>query len=771
MRACDSSSACRPGVVLATIGAATLSVTVPAGAQESTASPRFSTTVATSDQNPPFTPTSAQQADQLQEVLVTAERRAENLLTTPIAATVLNADALAQKGVLTITDLQNASPALSVTPSGVNENINIRGIGGYSVQTVPGVAVYRDGLLQPPVVSTGTLYDVDSVEVLRGPQGTFAGSNSTGGAILINSKDPDSNDVQGFGQLQLGNYDDRGFQAALNLPITGEWLSRTAGYLEQRDSFYQTTASGLVPSPGLLGHPGSLDERNIRESLLGKPIDNFTVLLKVQIDDRSTGGYAYKPTPGTEYYAYAPTDPFVLNYDAPTLNDEFSVRSSLRLDWNLGDSGIDLRSLSGYQFMRVHNLEDADGTDSTLPGPPQRTTAQSIVDRPLSEEINLISPDTGRLEWVAGVFLVHEIRDLSVTQQSQSIPNERLIGWQMVAETVAGFGQISYRLTDALQLQAGVRYTHDSNSVPLAGGLQVIPVPGATPIFISEAGSQTDGVATGKVALNWTLDPENFLYAFVAKGAKAGGFNAGTPETTFAPESVWDYEAGWKGTYFENHLHTSFGLFYNHYDNLQVNALDPAIGGESIVNTGQSVIKGSEFELHGRFGGLGVDAGAAYVHSRLGAIVLVDTEALPPGASLPQCSAAVTPPNCFNYAPYTVSLDGDENPFSPQWTFNAGVEYDLSLPHNAKLVPRINYSYVGSQWTTLFEHPVTDYMPAYGLWSAILTYQWEQWQVQLYGLNLTDKIYVSGQFSAGSNPNFNFYGNPRQFGIRLSRGF
>ena len=754
----------RRGVVFIAIGAVALSFVVPAAALQA---------VAATDQDSASTSTSAQQTDQLQEVLVTAERRTENLQTTPIAATVLNSDALVQKGVVTIADLQFASPSLTFFPAGLNLDINIRGIGQISglPAVVPGVAVYRDGLWQPPVVTTGTLYDVDSVQVLRGPQGTFVGSNSTGGAILINSTNPDFSGVHGFAQVLLGNYGDVGFQTAVNLPINEEWALRTAAYWEQRDSFYQVYPSKLTPSPALFSDPGSLDEKNVRVSLLGQPIDDFTVLLKVEIDDKNTGGYAYKPTPGTEYYGYAPANPFLLNYDTPTQNDEFSVRSSLRLDWTLGDSGIDLRSLTGDQFMRVHNLEDADGTSSTLPGPSQRTTAQAIIDRPFTEEINLISPNAGRLQWVAGTFLMHDTRSIDLTETNQSFPNELLIDFQEVLKTLAAFGQISYQLTEPLQLQAGIRYTHDSLTT-WAGSIQVIAVTGAPPVaIINETGSETDGVTTGKVALNWTLNPENFLYAFVAKGSKAGGFNAGTPERTFAPEIVWDYEIGWKGTYFDNHLRSSLGLFYNNYDNLQVNALNPSTGQVSLFNTGRSVIKGSEFELHSRFGGFSVDAGAAYVNSRLGAIRLVNTGALPPGTNLPQCSATHMAPDCFDYAPYTVSLDGDQNPLSPEWTYNVGMQYAFPLGHNATLTPRINYSYIGSQWTTLFENPVRDYLPAYGLWSASLTYQWKLWQVQAYGLNLANKIYVDGQFAAGSNPDFNFYGNPRQFGARISRNF
>ena len=124
-------------------------------------------------------------------------------------------------------------------------NVNIRGIGldSGSPAVVPGIATYRDGLWQPPILITDTLYDVDSVQVLRGPQGTFVGSNSTGGAIFINSHDPDFNGVHGYAQLQAGNYSDVGFQGAVNLPIDDAWAARVAFDEEQRDSFYNDISS------------------------------------------------------------------------------------------------------------------------------------------------------------------------------------------------------------------------------------------------------------------------------------------------------------------------------------------------------------------------------------------------------------------------------------------------------------------------------------------------------------------------------------------------
>ena len=721
-------------------------------------------------------------AGQLHDIVITAERRTENLQTTAISATVLDGKDLIRKGVVSIADLQNATPALSITAAGLTANVNIRGIGldSGSPSVVPGVAEYRDGLWQPPITSTGTLYDIASVQVLRGPQGTFVGSNSTGGAIFINSRDPDFKGVHGYLQLQLANYSEQAVQGAVNLPINDDWAARVAVDMEQRNSFYSNigSASVLTQSPQQFSHPGSLDEKNFRVGVLGKPSKNLKLLLKVEVDNVSTGGYAWKPVPGTQYAPYASANPFTRNYDQGTINDELAVRPSLRIDWNIGGSGIDLRSITGEQFMRVHNLEDSDGTSSTLPGPPALSTAQAIIERPITQEFDLISPSGGRLNWVAGAYYLHDIREIELDIKSQAIPANVWPNFTQILQSTAAFGQMSYKLTPRLQLQVGLRYTHDWNEVGAGGHVTIgLGIPGVPPIYVNQAGIETDSATTGKVALNWKLSHKNFLYAFIAKGFKAGGFNpatAGGPQSNFSPETVWDYEAGWKGQYFDDHLATSVDGFWDDYSNLQVNALIPSTGQTSLLNTGKSTIKGGEAELHGRFGALSVDMGAGYVNSRLGAINLVNTEALPPGVTaqgLPQCTAAVVTAGCFNYVPYVVNLSGSQNPYSPTWTFNAGVQYAMAIGDVGTLTPRVNYSYVGSQWTTLFEVPVTDYLPSYGLWNATLTYAFGKWTVQAYGLNLANKTYVSGQAAPGTNPDNEFFGNPRQYGIRITRSF
>ena len=241
----------------------------------------------------------------LQEIIVTAERRSENLQTTPIAMSALSGNDIAQQGVRDQTYLQFATPALSMTQVGFTENVNIRGI-GINLQSpvvVSGVALYRDGLFYPGnIMADEPYYDVKDVEVLRGPQGTFVGQNSTGGALLITSNSPSFDGDHANFEMQTGNYEDIQFRGAINFPLNDVWAARVAFNHESRNSFFNDVHSRLI-------QPGKVDQSNLRFSLLFKPSESFSALWKSEYNTNSTDGYAQRPIPGTAYAALAPANP------------------------------------------------------------------------------------------------------------------------------------------------------------------------------------------------------------------------------------------------------------------------------------------------------------------------------------------------------------------------------------------------------------------------------------------------------------------------------
>ena len=695
------------------------------------------------------------------EVVVTASRTSENIQTVPAAVTALSGADLEKKEIQQVSDLQHATPSLSITTAALTQNVNIRGIGLSSGNpaVVPGVPIYLDWLLQPPIVTTNGFFDVGEVEVYRGPQGTFAGASSTGVAVFITSRSPTFTGVNGNVEAWGGSYTDVGSRGAVNLPINDKLAARVAFNIERRDSFFHNLGGQTTPTGGSFETPGKLNEQDLRLSLLWQPIDNFSVLLKVGLSQKDTGGYDYRPIPGTSYAPFAPIDLRTLNFDQPEKNDEKAIRNSLEIKYLMAN-GITLRSVTGFQYNKVVDLYDTDASN----GPPAQYEAQDVSERPITQEFNILSPTEGRLKWILGGFYWHDSIKVGLDLATAGQPHTYIsIFTEKYSEAV--FGRFQYDLTKALQLEVGGRYTHD---VVNNGGQIQIGFPGLPPfVTIPNTGSYAGNTWSGKVALNYTLDDANFLYAFASKGAKAGGTNGAT---NFLPESVWSYEAGWKTQLFDHRLRLQLDGFYNDYSNYQVDGIiNLATGTSGTGNTKGATIKGVEFQGQGRFGGLGVDFGLAWVDSSIGLVTLTNNRLLPNGGNNlgPQCAAGVpsNPPICFNYGPYFVSVQGRSNTYAPRWTYNFGVEYNFDMGRGATLTPRVDYSYQGSQWTTLLQNS-TDYLASHGLWNARVTYSQGRYSLTGYVTNLANKTYVSGQF--GNNE---FLGPPRQFGVRASYNF
>lgn len=265
----------------------------------------------------------------LQEVVVTAQRRSESAQSIPIAITAISGADLDGKGVSSLDDLQFAAPAVSIGNNGDTNAVNIRGVGLASglANVANGVAIYVDGVFQPQIVANTSMYDIADVEVLRGPQGTLVGSNSTGGAIFINTQSPRLNVLEGYTRLGFGNYNQVDAQGAINLPVNDVLAFRVAGSDTSRDSFYRSIGPAYTDA-------GELREQSGRISMLFKPGD-FQALAKIEYTDRNTGGYTGKAIPGTAYASYSPADPFSLTYDTPTEDHEtglaFLARTEVRI--------------------------------------------------------------------------------------------------------------------------------------------------------------------------------------------------------------------------------------------------------------------------------------------------------------------------------------------------------------------------------------------------------------------------------------------------------
>src|SRR5882757_1175951 len=407
----------------------------------------------------------------LQEVVVTAERRSVSLQQTAISATVLTAEDLQKKGVNSVDALQFTTPALTVQNTGENVLLNIRGIGkGFGgIQDPSGVLIYRDGVSASPggFLADEPYYDLAGVEVLRGPQGTLAGQNATGGALFIRENDPTLDRVGGWAQAQYGNYHDVLFRGALNLPLGETFAVRIATNVEHRDSFFHLTGPWT-------GNPGKHAEADGRISFLWLPTDALRVVLKNDYVYIDHGGSPAGPAvDGTAHL-------FDLTSDAHLMGIEQGERSVLQVSYQF-DNRVTLRSIAGFQWNRTSYALDLDGTDRVFPsgtGPLIYTVTGT--DRTVSEELNLLSPDEGPFRWLLGSVYQNELVNIPTRGFIQSAAPfgtatrglATAIGYRTPIEAWGVFGQGSYELTRVLQLQIGMRYSNSRMS--MTDDLQVL---------------------------------------------------------------------------------------------------------------------------------------------------------------------------------------------------------------------------------------------------------------------------------------------------------
>ncbi|HWW11206.1 MAG TPA: TonB-dependent receptor [Brevundimonas sp.] len=689
------------------------------------------------------------EATSLGDVVVTAERRTTNLQETAVAATVLSGDSLDDRGVFSLEQLQFVAPSTTVQNFGQGNFFNVRGIGKSEPTTAIGVGVttYRDGVpVFPGYFQTEPYYDIGSVELLRGPQGTFAGTNATGGAVFITSRNPDFSGVNGYVMGQVGNYDNLKFQGAVNVPITDTLAARFAVNSEQRSSFHDITGP-------YKGSPGDVDMNSVRASFLWTPTPALRVLLKGDYNSLDFGGYPADP-------ALSTSDPFKITANGPHSGKDVTARVSLNVSY-VFDNGITLRSITGYQDGISEFSTDLDGTSAL-----NNTFYDRVEEDVWSQEINLVSPDNQRLTWLLGAFWQQDNVTFPVTTFPQGAYHvgfpegafDYYIFGDTPKETTAVFGQVSYDISDRLQIQLGARWSESTSR-----NENVYTTYPALGLQLLQNDEVTAEKTTGKLSLNYKIDDNNFVYGFVATGFKMGGLNAPNfyvPASSFGPEDVVDYELGWKSTLLGGRVRTQLGAYYMTYEGFQVVVGDPAVPlFSSIVNVAdETVLMGLEASAQVRVDDWTVDVGAAVSNSELGQFYAADPRVARSGT----CNAETGPAtaNCLN-------LDGNTQGYAPELTFNIGVQYDFQLPNGATLSPRVDYAHIGEAWTSIFNNrALGDRLEARDLVNLMLSYKTDDWTVAAYAHNATDQTYI-----AAVNAGLRYAGPPRQFGVNLMKTF
>ncbi|HEY1837342.1 MAG TPA: TonB-dependent receptor [Rhizomicrobium sp.] len=758
----------------------------------------------------------------IEEVVVTAERRTEDLMKTPITASVLTGQELQNRGVVNVNDLQFIAPNLTVNSLGQGDDFDIRGIGKgeHNTQTPVGVVTYRDGASTfPGYITDEPYYDIASVEVYRGPQGTFVGQNATGGAVFVTSNDPQlGGGYDGYLQGQYGNYNDTQVQGAVDIPITNDLAIRFSAFSEREDSFYtmiDRDPADNCPHDRYVGcKPGyndaDLNEAAGRLSVLWKPSAALTVSLKYDAlyqDFGAAPGVPYSqllplgaPTP---LYGvpnpYHNSNLFDVTANAPEGRMDREQRAILKVDYTFSN-GIKLQSISDYNYGNGRWRTDLDSTDYGNPtdypyfGTTNDWTFFDSVDETVySQEFDLVSPDNQPITWVAGVYGQENYYGwlppyqfyITVGPRLGSDPTPSLAnGYQYTSytfqghtsnEDYAGFGQVEAKLGDGFSVSLGGRWTEtrSHNAVDLwnyGNGYNGFN----TPTVINDDESQQSSAFTYKGAIDWAPNDGDFLYAFVATGYTGGGLNTfvnalGGP-APFNKVTDTDYEAGWKrSSWFDGHLRTELDAFYTDYDHFQVTLSDPnsPMSTYEINLPKTTKIYGAEAEAQAVFGQFSLDANLGLLKSEIGNFWTIDPRYSVLAAPYTKLAGYTCDPSTGGNNPFCVNVKGNPITYAPSVTYNLAVQYAFKLGGGDTLTPRINFAHVAPQWASVFDTPALgDRLGARNLLGAQLEYETGSWVFALYGANLNNQQYVSS-----NNSGTLYAGNPRQFGLRITKVF
>lgn len=578
----------------------------------------------------------------LQEVVVMAQRRAENVQDVPIAISAFTAADLERSGVRQAGEVATMVPNLVLTsPYGEEAQpiFSLRGVtsNDFSQNQSAPVAMYVDEVYK----SVGALqalqtFDLDRVEVLRGPQGTLYGKNATGGAISFYTRNPNLHQYDGYVTAGFGNYHGYTAEGAVGGPIVDGSLGwRAAVYYDKRDGWLESVVPGVPPADGIDALAG-------RFTLLAKPNDALTAQLKMSVTRSRGTPYGVRGANNLPAVTGAnpPTD-FFRNAALTNIGKVIDSDSvSLKVDWTLSAHAV-LTSITGYDYGRWVEVGDDASVGTQLWG--ADTYASSV--NQYSEELRVASQDTGRWTWLGGLYFghdtVHGWFQYHYFDGFQLAPGvwgfDQANSFDQVRQSRAAFANLSFDLTPAVTLRGGLRYTKDSLAVknfyalegylPSAPTHQGLDLPWiwtqTIPVIPSTGISYTPGIfpkgptlpeqAQGnnnvsfKAGVDWKAAPGILYYLSVSRGYRGAAFNSNafnTPiEVNFAqPETLLAYELGTKSELFDRRVQLNGALFYYDYKNQQFLDLYAANGVLLYreVNAPKSRIIGGEVEVRAR---------------------------------------------------------------------------------------------------------------------------------------------------------------------------
>ncbi|HEY4944248.1 MAG TPA: TonB-dependent receptor [Rhizomicrobium sp.] len=714
-------------------------------------------------------------AEQIETVVVTVERHAEDLQNVPESVVALRDDELAsffQSG-------QDIRALASRVPSLYSESSNgrvaprfyIRGLGNsdFDLAASQPVSIIEDNVvLENVVLKSAPLYDLDNVEVDRGPQGTLFGRNTTAGIIKFTTRKP-SDDVNGYATISYGELGTVNAEGAIGGALSDTLSFRVSGLLQHRDDYIDNAHLGVKDALG------GYDERAGRLQVQWKPSDNFSVLVNVHARSQDGTAAIFRAnilTKGSNqlngnyisnkvFFDQGFTDVYSEN---PQSYDGVGASAQIEYDAH----GMKLTSISGYESTHGFSRGDIDGGFGASFAPPFgpgfipfNSDTQDGLDylRQFTQELHLASADTAsRLFWQVGGFYF----DTKYEDQTNpffvppTFVRQSNTSW-------AAFGQASYALTDAFKLTAGVRFTADTKALTANGPL-IAPI--VTPVKLR--GSNVSWDVSGAYAVNDNIH----LYARVATGFRAPSIQGrnlafGSPYSTARSETVTSYEGGIKTLLDDDRIRLNFDGFYYYLAHPQFSAIGGVGNSVILLNAHGGV--GYGLEADGQFAAtdnLFLTAGFSWNHTEIhdGALQVAPCGATP---GTPLASLLCTPTNPYTVATGGASINGNPFPEAPEYVATVTAKYTWPLASGGEIYAFTDWYLQG--YTNFFLYKSKEYHTN-GNYEGGLRIGYvpasKIWEVALYARNLTDQANLQGGIDF--NNLTGFVGDPRVIGVQLT---
>jgi iron complex outermembrane receptor protein len=733
-------------------------------------------------------------------IIVTAQRRTENAMTVPVAVSVLKPEALHDfqaSGADTLLSLSGRVPSLYVESSTgrIFPRFYIRGLGNidfYLGASQP-VSIIQDDVVEEHVIlKSNPAFDVADIEVLKGPQGSLFGRNTTAGIIKFDSAQP-SQTWQGQGSVSYGRFNSVNADIGVGGPLTqdGKISFRLSGLYQHRDNWIDNAYTGPSDDGTKGGNNvmGGFDERDVRLQLLFQPSDAFSLRLSGHYRDYKGDAsifYRGSITPGTDKVSSS-VDRSVVSYDEADNNPQHykTGGASVKAAYDFGS--VTLTSITAWEHASGYSRGDTDGGAAVnFGGVTPNICAVGCGEsqgrlrglNQWSEEVRLASGDSGRFKWqVGGMYF--DSRDMTEFDQRAFFLTNNSLGtapnpnnWVLLHDvntSWAVFGQASYQLTDKLTFTGGVRETRDSKETTLLKTANTVAnvstFTGAKYVKLTDTKPSWDG------SLLYRVNPEISVYARVARGfrgptiqGRSAVFN--TPFTTANSETNTSYEAGFKTAFLDDKVHFNVTGFYYVVDNIQLNGNDEN-GNGVLFNANKGKGYGMEAEFDARpIENLHLNAGLSLLHTEID-----DKNVFAQvGAANGVLSETVLNPVVKVGSNYFAQINGNPFPNAPDYNLNLSARYDLPLgSSNNRVFIAGDFNMQGKTNYVLYQSVEYRADGNYEL-GAKLGYAFGRYEAALFVRNLTSTKNLIDVIDT-SNYRAGIYNDPRTFGVTLSGSF